>query len=101
MPLPKSQRAVVISAPGGPEVLLLEEARALPVPATNEVLIEIVAAGVNRHDCNQRKAGPTHEPNPIPGLEISGRIVACGCEVSSDRIGEEVVALTDGGGYAE
>lgn len=101
MPLPKTQRAIVISAPGGPDVLVLEERRPLPVPAADEVLIEIRAAGVNRHDCNQRKAGPAHEPNPIPGLEISGRIVASGSDVSSDRMGEEVVALTDGGGYAE
>jgi NADPH2:quinone reductase len=67
----------------------------------NEVLIEIVAAGVNRHDCNQRKAGPAHEPNPVPGLEISRRIVACGSAVSTSRVGEKVIALTDGGGYAE
>jgi len=43
-----------------------------------DVLIEVAAAGVNRHDCNQRTAGPSREPNPVPGLEASGRIVACG-----------------------
>lgn len=100
MELPRQHTAIVIAAPGGPDVL--KSARiALPTPAADEVLIKVIAAGVNRHDCNQRKSGPTHEPNPVPGLEVSGRIVVCGSAVSQDRLGEEVVALTDGGGYAE
>ncbi|MDO8877849.1 MAG: NAD(P)H-quinone oxidoreductase [Pseudolabrys sp.] len=95
------QQAIVISAPGGPEVLVKKDDWPLPVLDDNDVLIEVIAAGVNRHDCNQRKAGPAHEPNPVPGLEAAGRIVACGRNVSGTRIGEMVMALTDGGSYAQ
>ena len=73
----------------------------LPVLADDDVLIEVMAAGVNRHDCNQRRAGPAPEPNPVPGLEASGRIVACGKNIPAHRIGEKVMALTDGGSYAQ
>lgn len=95
------QQAIVISAPGGPEVLIKNNDWPVPVIGDNEVLIEVMAAGVNRHDCNQRKAGPAHEPNPVPGLEASGCIVACGKSVPARRLGEEVMALTDGGSYAQ
>ena len=95
-------RAVLITAPGGPEVLV--EQQAWPVPleiGPDEVLIEVAAAGVNRHDCNQRAAGPSREPNPVPGLEASGRIVVHGAHVPASRLGEAVIALTDGGAYAQ
>lgn len=98
--LPKDQRCIVITAPGGPDVLQAISSQ-VPVPQADEVLIEIKASGVNRHDCNQRRAGPGHASNPIPGLEVSGRIVGIGANVSEARLNEEVVALTDGGGYAE
>ncbi len=100
--IPTTQRAIVISAPGGPDVLI--ENDHWPVPQlvdNNDVLIEVRAAGVNRHDCNQRKAGPAHEPNPVPGLEAAGVIVACGKSVPPQRLGERVIALTDGGSYAQ
>jgi len=100
MMLPTRQRAIEIGFAGGPEALVLREI-AVPRPRTDEVLIEIVAAGVNRHDCNQRKAGPRDGLNPVPGLEVSGRVIACGADVPVSRLGEEVVALTNGGGYAE
>lgn len=83
---------------------MLVEQSDWPVPAElgpNDVLIEVAAAGVNRHDCNQRAAGPSREPNPVPGLEASGRIVACGANVPKSRLGEAVIALTDGGAYAQ
>lgn len=99
--IPTLQRAIVIAAAGGPDVLV--EKPDWPVPATigsDDVLIEVAAAGINRHDCNQRAAGPSREPNPVPGLEASGRIVACGANVSKSRLGQAVVALTDGGSYA-
>lgn len=99
--IPTTQRAIVISAPGGPEVLLENERWPVPVPGDSDVLIKVMAAGVNRHDCNQRKAGPAHEPNPVPGLEASGVIVACGKDVAPRRIGERVIALTDGGSYGQ
>jgi putative PIG3 family NAD(P)H quinone oxidoreductase len=95
-------RAIEISEPGGPEVLQMTE-RAVPEPGANEVLVEVAAAGVNRPDCLQR-AG--HYPPPdgasdLPGLEVAGRIVALGNEVSGLSLGQEVMALTNGGGYAE
>ncbi len=100
--IPQRQRAIIITAAGGPEVL--SERQDWPVPAQlgpDEVLIEVAAAGINRHDCNQRTAGPSREPNPVPGLEASGRIVACGANVPKGRLGEAVIALTDGGSYAQ
>jgi len=100
--IPQFQRAIIIAAAGGPEVL--SERSDWPVPAQlgpDEVLIEVAASGVNRHDCNQRAAGPSREPNPVPGLEASGRIVACGANVPEARLGEAVIALTDGGSYAQ
>ncbi|WP_316165271.1 MULTISPECIES: NAD(P)H-quinone oxidoreductase [unclassified Bradyrhizobium] len=100
--IPEIQHAVIITAAGGPEVLF--ERFDWPVPAQlgpDDVLIEIAAAGINRHDCNQRAAGPSREPNPVPGLEASGRIVACGSNVAKERLGEAVIALTDGGAYAQ
>lgn len=99
MSIPSRQRAVLITAAGGPEVLVPTD-WPVPQPGAGEVLIKVAAAGVNRHDVNQRAAGPTREPNPVPGLEVSGHIVACGASVPAGRIGEAVIALTDGGGYA-
>jgi NADPH2:quinone reductase len=84
-----------------PEVLVTKSNWPVPSLGDDDVLIEVMAAGVNRHDCNQRKAGPGHEPNPVPGLEAAGRIVACGRNVPGHRIGEKVMALTDGGAYAQ
>lgn len=99
--IPNTQDAIVISAPGGPDVLRLDANWPVPALADDDVLIEVSAAGVNRHDCNQRKAGPKHEPNPVPGLECAGIIVACGKNVPPHRRGERVIALTDGGSYAQ
>jgi NADPH:quinone reductase len=97
--IPRQHEAVLITAAGGPEVLRLG-ILPVPVPGPEEVLIKVAAAGVNRHDCNQRRAGPEHEPNPVPGLEVAGVIVAVGSGVPRSRIGERVAALTQGGGYA-
>ena len=99
--LPETMRAVVISAPGGPEVLQLQDLP-LPAPAAGEVLVEVGFAGVNRPDCLQR-AGlypPPADASPLPGLEISGTIVAVGEGVAEEQIGQQVCALTNGGGYA-
>jgi len=99
-PIPQQQDAVLITAAGGPEVLRLATAP-VPVPGPHEVLVKVAAAGVNRHDCNQRRAGPEHDPNPVPGLEVAGEIVAIGSGVAASRLGERVAALTQGGGYAQ
>lgn len=100
--LPATMNAVEISAPGGPEVLKPVE-RALPVPKTHEVLIKVAAAGVNGPDILQRK-GLYPAPkvaSDLPGLEVSGEVVAKGADVKRWAIGDKVVALTNGGGYAE
>lgn len=95
-------RAIEIAAPGGPEVLRVTQ-RPVPVPAVNEVLIEIAAAGINRPDVLQRKGGypPPPGASDIPGLEVAGTIVATGAGVNGWRPGDRVCALVTGGGYAE
>ncbi|WP_028295355.1 NAD(P)H-quinone oxidoreductase [Olivibacter sitiensis] len=96
-------KAIVISAPGGPEVLRLEE-RDKPSFAVNEVLIKVKAAGVNRPDVFQRKGNypaPPGVPADIPGLEVAGTIAACGVDVEQWKVGDRVCALVAGGGYAE
>jgi putative PIG3 family NAD(P)H quinone oxidoreductase len=95
-------RAVVVSQPGGPDVLNLEEVPD-PVPAADEVLVRITSAGVNRADIMQRQGFYPPPPGapPYPGLECSGQITATGAGVTGLRAGDEVCALLAGGGYAE
>ena len=102
MNIPKTMRAVEISAPGGPEVLKPTE-RPVPQPQKNEVLIKVAAAGVNGPDLMQRKGLYPAPPGAtdLPGLEISGEIVAVGEAVKRWSPGDRVAALTNGGGYAE
>ncbi|MBT2186873.1 NAD(P)H-quinone oxidoreductase [Sphingobium nicotianae] len=102
MAVPQMMRAVAISAPGGPEVLV-ETQVAVPVPGPGEVLIEVAAAGVNRPDVFQRKGAypPPPGASPLPGLEVSGTIVAVGADVDPVVMGQLVCSLVAGGGYAE
>lgn len=102
MAVPDMMRAIAISAPGGPEVLI-EQCLPVPVPGPGDVLIEVVAAGVNRPDVLQRQGryAPPPDASPLPGLEVAGRIVAVGPGVDRTVIGNRVCALTPGGGYAE
>lgn len=95
-------RAIEIKTPGGPEVLVLGE-RSMPVPAAGEVLIKVVAAGVNRPDVFQRQGNYAPPPgaSDIPGLEIAGEIVSGDLAGSSFAVGDHVCALVSGGGYAE
>lgn len=101
-PLPQHMTAIEISQPGGPEVLL-PTLRPTPAPRGREVLIRVRAAGVNGPDVLQRKG--LYDPPPgasdIPGLEVAGEVVALGEGVTQLRIGEQVMALIPGGGYAE
>ncbi len=95
-------KAIVATVAGGPEVLTLVETQA-PVPGPGEVLIDVIAAGVNRADVQQRRG--FYEPPPgatgIFGLEVSGRIAGFGPNVTRPfSVGEKVVALLTGGGYA-
>src|ERR1700730_15604287 len=87
---------------GGPEVLHLEEG---PVPeiGPSEVLIQVQFAGVNRPDILQRLGNypPPPGASPILGLEVAGPVAARGSEVTAWKIGDQVCALTPGGGYAE
>uniref|UniRef100_A0ACD5ZFB5 Uncharacterized protein n=1 Tax=Avena sativa TaxID=4498 RepID=A0ACD5ZFB5_AVESA len=97
-------RAVVISSPGGPEVLEEREVEDLPAPGEGEVLLEVAAAGVNRTDTVQRQGGYALPPGASPylGVECSGTILALGANVPPHwAVGDQVCALLTGGGYAE
>ena len=95
-------RAVAISAPGGPEVLKAEQ-RPVPMPRAGEVLVRVAFAGVNRPDCLQRQGAypPPANASDLPGLEISGTVVAVGEGLGPEWLGQPVCALVNGGGYAE
>jgi putative PIG3 family NAD(P)H quinone oxidoreductase len=95
-------KAVVITSYGGPEVLQLQEVED-PDIKDDEVLIKVVATALNQADTSQRKG---HYPSlkgasPYPGLECSGIILAVGKNVARWKVGDEVCALLNGGGYAE
>lgn len=94
--------AVVISEPGGPEVLHWTEVPD-PQAGPGEVLVEVAAAGVNRADLMQRQGlyPPPAGAPPYPGLECSGTVAALGDDVSGWQVGDQVCALLSGGGYAE
>lgn len=95
-------KAIQITEPGGPEVLVWADAPD-PVPAAGEVLIAVAASAVNRADLLQRagRYPPPPGASPILGLECSGRIAALGAGVTGWNVGDEVCALLAGGGYAE
>jgi len=100
--LPTRMTAIAIKAPGGPEVLVPEQ-RAVPTAGAEEILVKVAAAGVNRPDVMQRQG--LYPPPPgapdIPGLEIAGEIIALGADVKRWQIGDRIMALVVGGGYAE
>ncbi len=100
--LPKTMTAIEIKEFGGPEGLV-PATRPVPSPGHDEVLIKVAAAGVNRPDVLQRKGGYAPPPgaSDIPGLEISGTVVATGAGVTRYKIGDQLCALVAGGGYAE
>jgi NADPH:quinone reductase len=102
MPLPATMRHVAAREPGPPDVLAAVDGP-LPVLKPGEVLIEVAYAGVNRPDCLQRSGAypPPADASPIIGLEVAGRIAALGEGAAGWKIGDEVCALTPGGGYAE
>ncbi|MDH6123723.1 NAD(P)H-quinone oxidoreductase [Kitasatospora sp. GP82] len=94
--------AMTIPEPGGPEALKWTDVPD-PVAGEGEVLVEVAATAVNRADLLQRQGfyNPPEGASPYPGLECSGRIVALGPGVAGWGVGDEVVALLAGGGYAE
>jgi len=100
--LPKSMTCIAIREPGGPDVLVASE-QPLPSPGDGEILVKVIAAGVNRPDVMQRQG---HYPPPkgateIPGLEIAGEVVELGRGTKRWKQGDKVMALVVGGGYAE
>ena len=99
--LPNEMLAVEIAEPGGPQQLRLVT-RPMPRPGVGEVLIRVAAAGVNRPDVMQRQGRypPPPGASDLPGLEVAGEIVALGAQVDARRLGERVLALLPGGGYA-
>jgi putative PIG3 family NAD(P)H quinone oxidoreductase len=99
--------AIEITKAGEPEVLQ-PVARAVPIPQSGEVLIKVAAAGVNRPDVLQRQGSYAPPPgaSDLPGLEVAGTIVALGGDHGGTngatwKVGDQVMALTPGGGYAE
>ena len=100
--IPVKMNAVAISEPGGPLMLKLER-RDGPKPGPGEILIRVHAAGVNRPDVLQRKGAypPPPGASDLPGLEVAGEVAALGAGAERWRVGDQVCALTPGGGYAE
>jgi NADPH2:quinone reductase len=102
MPIPQTMTYVHPNGAGGPEVLGTATGP-VPVPKSDEVLIRVQAAGVNRPDVAQRQGSypPPPGASPILGLEVAGEVAATGDQVTTLSIGDRVCALTNGGGYAE
>ena len=100
--IPRTMTAVEIREPGAPQVLRAVE-RPVPQPLAGEVLIRVVAAGVNRPDVLQRKGlyPPPEGTSDIPGLELAGEVVLLGPGVREPQEGARVCALVAGGGYAQ
>jgi NADPH2:quinone reductase len=92
----------ILHGDGGlPEVLVASTAP-VPQPKPDEVLIRVLATGVNRPDVAQRKGEypPPPGASPLIGLETAGEVVAAGAEVTTWKTGDRVCALTNGGAYA-
>jgi NADPH2:quinone reductase len=102
MSLPEQMRVIEISKPGGPEVLK-ESYRRLPSMSSQEVLIRVAAAGVNRPDVAQRAGfyDPPPGASDLPGLEVAGEVIDVGSKTDRFKAGDKVCTLVNGGGYAE
>jgi NADPH2:quinone reductase len=99
--IPSQMTVIGISKPGGPEVLLPER-RPVPSPGPSEILIKVMAAGVNRPDVAQRSGiyPPPPGASDLPGLEVAGEVVALGEGAHKHKLGDKVMSLVAGGGYA-
>ena len=102
MSLPAQMAYIEARGAGGPEVLAIARGP-VPAPKPGEVLIRVVAAGVNRVDVPQRRG--TYAPPPgasnVLGLEVAGEIVAKGSDATRYSVGDRVCALINSGGYAQ
>ncbi len=96
-------RAVVMTEPGGPDVLELREVER-PEPGPEDVLVRVASSGVNRADLLQRRGRypvPPGWPKDILGLEFAGSVEAVGAACRSHNVGDRVMGVIGGGGYAE
>jgi putative PIG3 family NAD(P)H quinone oxidoreductase len=96
-------RAAVITRPGGPDVLAIQE-RPAPAPAANEILVRVRASALNRADLLQREGhypAPAGSPADIPGMEFAGEVVGRGGEVTAWHDGDRVFGIIGGGANAE
>jgi putative PIG3 family NAD(P)H quinone oxidoreductase len=96
-------RAVVFTGAGGNEVVRVEE-RPDPVPGPEDIVVDVRFAGLNPADLQQRAGrypAPPGFPADVPGLEVSGRVHACGDRVTAWSIGDRVFGLVGGGGLAD
>jgi NADPH:quinone reductase len=102
MTIPSTMTVIAIRAPGGPDVLVPEQ-RPVPQPGEGEVLVKVAAAGVNGPDLVQRQGGypPRDGATDILGLEVAGEVVRLGAGVTRWKVGDLVMALVNGGGYAQ
>lgn len=102
MTIPATMTVIQPTTAGGPEVLQPATAP-VPQPRPDEVLIRVLAAGVNRPDVQQRRGlyPPPPGASPLIGLEVAGEVVAAGEAVTQYHVGDRVCALTNGGGYAQ
>ena len=98
----QTMRFIQATTPGGPEVLHLATGPR-PSPKPDELLIRVLAAGVNRPDVAQRKGAypPPPGASPVIGLEVAGEVVQAGPDATTHKVGDRVCALTNGGAYAE
>jgi NADPH2:quinone reductase len=102
MALPDIMNYIDAAQPGGPEVMHIG-VNPVPSPKPDEILIRVLAAGVNRPDILQRQGLYPPPPNAssVLGLEVAGEVATLGRDVTGFKIGDRVCALTNGGGYAE
>jgi NADPH2:quinone reductase len=100
--VPETMTAVAISTPGGPDVLVAGNVPT-PKPGPGQILVKVAAAGVNRPDVQQRIGAypPPAGHSPLPGLEVAGTVAALGGSGGRWKVGDQVCALVNGGGYAE
>ena len=102
MSLPPYMTVIEMREPGGPDVLQ-SGTRPLPILRDHEILLKVIAAGVNGPDLVQRRGHypPPKDASDLLGLEVSGEVVAVGSKQTLWAVGDEICGLTNGGGYAE
>ena len=96
-------RAVVLRSHGGPEVLEIQDVEA-PVPGNDDISVDVVATALNRADLLQRMGlypNPFPDDIEIPGLEFSGTVRSVGAHVRRWKVGDPVMGIVSGGGYAQ